>query len=545
MLSKLIENWLDNASERSYQPAFCQMLISRGYTVIHSTRHCPIEYGKDVLAIASDGIPCAFQLKGNAGSSLTHSQYREIRPQLDEMLNQRIEHPSISPDLPHRSYLVTNGRIEEEVSLAVSQANAKNAQDGYPHRKLQTIAREQLLGWALELEDALWPSELSEFKILLEIITFKGDELFPIDKFHTLLASLFKLSAEDQQTISNPEFARRLSSGALLTAVALKPFSECGNHWAVTVAWVMFAVYASGLADKYQKRTGLLTPSLKVAEEVIAASLEALLDEASKRNGRYWQGNGIADFPVYRWRYTLIMGIGSLYWLECKRTGCWPSPDFKAALETMLPTTQAEMSLWGEAAIPQFLLHEWYLKAAGLESANHHVVGLATTVLNKPLFWAYYSAEEIIRHELSLTFEAFASKITQDLEGQTKSSHFAEAMMIHLAQRSLKEACQALWKRYTHVTSLAFLPAKRWMYCLSHAEEGDNHMNLPPETGQWADLVTASQTDVEVTVPGALAQRPLLLALWCLIVPQRAVTSAVCHLYKGLAVPQGVVSDAA
>ena len=170
MLSKLIENWLDNASEKSYQPAFCQMLISQGYTVIHSTRHCNIEFGKDVLAIAKDGVPCAFQLKGNPGGNLTLSQFREIRPQLDELINQRIEHPSVPQSVPHRSYLVTNGRIEEEVALAIGQVNATNERDGYPNRKLETIAREQLLKWAIELEDSLWPSELTDLRTLLEIL---------------------------------------------------------------------------------------------------------------------------------------------------------------------------------------------------------------------------------------------------------------------------------------------------------------------------------------------------------------------------------------
>ena len=469
MLSKLIESWLDSASERSYQPAFCQMLISRGYTVIYSTRHCPIEYGKDVLAIASDGIPCAFQLKGNPGSSLTLSQYRGIRPQLDEMVNQRIEHPSISQDIPHRSYLVTNGRIEEEVSLAISQANATNERDGYPNRKLETIAREQLLGWALHLEKSLWPSELSEFRTLLEIITFEGNELFPVDKFHTLLTSLFKLKAEDQHAIGNPEFGRRLSSAALLTAVALKPFSERANHWAVTVAWVMFAAYASGFADKYQKNIDLFAPSLGIAEEAVEASLAALLEEAAGRNGRYWESNGIADFPVYGWRYTLLMGVASLYWLECERTGCWTSPDCKAAIEAMLSANRTEMKLWGEGAILQFLFHEWYLKKAGLDSGNQHIIGLATTVMSKPLFWSYYSAEEVIRHELSLTFEAFTSKITQDVEGETKSSYFAEAMMISSSstefERSLPSAMEALYARHlTRVYSrqkMDVLPVRR------------------------------------------------------------------------------------
>ena len=170
MLSKLIESWLDNASEKSYQPAFCQMLMSQGYTVIYSTRHCNIEYGKDVLAIANDGVPCAFQLKGNPGGGLSLNQFNAgIRQQAGMLLDQHIDHPSISKDIPHRSYLVTNGRIEEEVSLAISQINATNVRDGYPKRQLQTIAREQLLTWAIELESSLWPSELSEMRVLLEI----------------------------------------------------------------------------------------------------------------------------------------------------------------------------------------------------------------------------------------------------------------------------------------------------------------------------------------------------------------------------------------
>ena len=92
------------------------------------------------------------------------------------------------------------------------------------------------------------------------------------------------------------------------------------------------------------------------------------------------------------------------------------------------------MSLWSEGAIPPFLLHKCYLKKIGRDLAEQYIVGLVTTIMNKPLLWAYYSAEQIVRHELSLTFKAFVSKITQ--ESQTNSSYFAQAIMIHLAQRT-------------------------------------------------------------------------------------------------------------
>ena len=65
MIEKLIEHWLDSIGELGYQSAFVQMLVGQGHTILHSTRHMPIEFGKDVITIDPDGIPCAYQLKGN------------------------------------------------------------------------------------------------------------------------------------------------------------------------------------------------------------------------------------------------------------------------------------------------------------------------------------------------------------------------------------------------------------------------------------------------------------------------------------------------
>ena len=86
MLNRLLENWLDSASERSYQSAFCQLLAAQGHTVLHSTRHNVLEYGKDILTIDPQGTPCAYQLKGNPGSRLTLDQFRKIQDQLVQLV---------------------------------------------------------------------------------------------------------------------------------------------------------------------------------------------------------------------------------------------------------------------------------------------------------------------------------------------------------------------------------------------------------------------------------------------------------------------------
>src|SRR3984885_9369972 len=101
---RLLEGWLDSAGERTYQGPFCQVLSAEGYSVLHSTRHAHIEFGKDVIAVAPDGIPCAYQLKGNPGGRLTLAQFRDIQPQLGELVSQAIVYPG-APNVRHRSYL--------------------------------------------------------------------------------------------------------------------------------------------------------------------------------------------------------------------------------------------------------------------------------------------------------------------------------------------------------------------------------------------------------------------------------------------------------
>ena len=63
MLEKVVENWLDKATERSFQQPYCHILSADRHTIIHSTRHSAMELGKDIITIDRNETPCAFQLK--------------------------------------------------------------------------------------------------------------------------------------------------------------------------------------------------------------------------------------------------------------------------------------------------------------------------------------------------------------------------------------------------------------------------------------------------------------------------------------------------
>ena len=91
---------------------FCHWLAYKGHTVVHLTRHCAMEMGKDILAIDPDGVPCAYQLKGvEGGGRITLAQWRnDLSKQMHPLVHRKIVHPSI-PNQPHRSFIVINGDL--------------------------------------------------------------------------------------------------------------------------------------------------------------------------------------------------------------------------------------------------------------------------------------------------------------------------------------------------------------------------------------------------------------------------------------------------
>lgn len=505
------------------------MLMDQGHTVLHSTRHCPIEYGKDVLAFAPDGKACAYQLKGNPGSRLTLAQYREIVPQLLELVNQGIEHPQVSNDKPHRSYLVTNGQIEEEVQQAIVQQNETNIRDGLPDRKLETISRDQLLKWAYNLEHSLWPDELDDVKQFLEILTQSGSDLFPIQKWHILLSNLLKLS-EDDNKCSNAEFCRRVSSAALLTSVALKPFSEKENHWATISAWTMLSTYLIAAIEKHKKSESMISDTLAIAEETIFNELYSFVQEVLDINGPLFVGNEMADFAVYKWRYTLVVGLCSLFWIWAEKEDLWPDEYFKNRLSVFIPDNQDAMDLWGEAAIPQFLTHIWQVLGKGDKKLSASLTKILTErSIKESLPVVYCDADEIIRNRLSETLECFDSTIDKPPKDSTWS---AQQLMLHMVYRNLKEACIELWPHYTHIVSISFIPKEPWQYCLYRTEFGDNLSHVPPVTGEWTKLKSDAVKPANDLVPDSLLKHPVLLWLWCLLSPQRTLSPVIYHVFS-------------
>lgn len=216
MIGKLLENWLDNASERSYQQVFVQMLSAQGYTVLHSTRHCLLEFGKDVLAIAPDGVGCAFQLKGDPRGQMTIGAFRSgIQQQVVQLLAQCPSYPGF-PTGVHRSYLVSNGSFSEEVQVAISQMNSVP----YPS-KLELWSRGTLLDMAVKTSESLWPSEIQDTRRLLDIYMADPRDQLSLTLLAEMLTSILHLGDGDD-ALKEGEFTLH----GLLAALYLADLAE-------------------------------------------------------------------------------------------------------------------------------------------------------------------------------------------------------------------------------------------------------------------------------------------------------------------------------
>ena len=520
MLEKLLENWLDSTGERSYQASFVQMLAAQGYCVLHSTRHCALEFGKDVIAIAPDGVPCAFQLKGNPGGRLGLSEFRsDLQQQLIQLMSQPIVYPGIPNDVSHRSFLVSNGYFDEEVHRAVDDLNR-----GPYMSKLSLIGRGQLMTWANDLGTSLWPSEMSNIRELLEVLLLDGRDLLPIQRLSSMLEEMFALRVPDIP-LKEAQLERAMPSAALLTGVATHNFAKEDNHFAVVSAWCLFAVSAiasyqrSSLKMKVKSKGSLL-----LAEQAIKDSLVALWNEMQTR-GDLIEGNVLAEPEVYRWRYTLLCGLIGTLWFFPESSS--DDNERRNAIAEWLNHRQEYLYLWGEAAIPCFLVLLFFHRATDTsERSDHELINLfqAVVALNQTgnahaLPDPYYNFEDVGRAFFGLKDSDESSALKE--ETFAGSSYSAELFLHLMTRYNLKQPCQESWPKFNRLCHKRFIPAQSWQYGLLKCTEGVEETRQYPFEYKWEKLCEESSVETCDYLPEGLSDKPHLLLLWLIIAPHR------------------------
>ena len=528
MIEKLLEGWLDSASERSYQASFVQMLGAQGYRVLHSTRHCALEYGKDVIALAPDGVPCAYQLKGKPGGRLGLREFRDdIQPQLVQLMSQPIIYPGVPAGIVHRSYLVSNGYYDEEVHRAVDDLNRA----GYLSR-VELIGRGQLLEWAKRLGSDLWPSELANVRELLEIFLHDGRDILPFTRLASILEGVLALRISDLP-LKPAESQRAIPSAALLTGIATHHFAAEQNHFAVASAWCLFSVGAIASCERSGAPIrNTIMESLSTAENAIKDSLVALWNEAQVQD-HLVEGNALADPEIYRWRYTLLCGLFSVLWFFPGDT--LEDSGRREAMAKWLKRHHEHLELWGEGAVPSLLAFLFFLRRADatmrpdheLAALFHAVVTANQKESKSPLPDPYYTFEAVGRFRYGLQATEESSNLRE--ETFIGSSYMAELLLHLLARARFKSPCRNNWPEFNRLGHKRFIPAAVWQFGLLNCAEGTEETRQYPPEYSWGKLCEDASIETCDYLPQELAARPHLLLLWVIITPHR-LTSDIGRL---------------
>jgi hypothetical protein len=516
VLERVVENWLTRVNERSFEVPFAQLLAGEGYQVVHLSRHGPFEEGKDILAIAPNGAPCAFQLKGAPNGRITQNFWTaECLGQAIRLVEIPIVHPSIDSQLPRRVYFVTNGELEEEVRLEITHRNTDWEHRGHP--KLETVVKGQLLARFRDLHTDLWPVELVSERTLLEFFLADGNECLDKARFSEFLLSMLPLFDEE---LNKAECSRALASTAIVTAYALSPYAERLNHVALIEGWMVYISCLVALVEKYGLEPSYWQDTLDISAFAVEQALDALCDELKKRKYLI-EGEPLVDAPFYRGRVTWLAGLVSVFALWQRFRD--PSRKIENWFESFVRSHQKDLLLWGEAAVPQFLAVFWLLRqfSATMEP-DSLLTSLIESICNANEA-EFLSGLPDPYHRLGdVVMEQFGMSEDPPTETYYKGRSYTLESLVHLlARRGWRQRLRFLWPKITRLHHAEFQVASPWEFCLWRAENGNLAITQPKMPQSWAELKDqARQVDASL-IPQLFQTRPELLLAFVLVYPHR------------------------
>jgi len=513
MIERAIENWLINTNERNYQVAFCQVLLQKGHKVIYVSSHRPMEQGKDIVTIDGSGDYCAYQLKTG---DIDLNQWRRILGQAKELIELPIVHPSVDKTKVHKSFLVTNGEITDEVRIQIDQINEDNQRKERGYSYLNVINGQTLLKEFIDAQGKFIPQELKDFDLFLKLFLADGTDFLPKDKYFSFFNNtVFKDTPRQKSDAINA-----VSSSIIITTYLLNPYQTQKNSYALFEAWTSLAA----CIVRYTQTTGLKkeewTGSFNLVMSEIVRNLLLLKDETLQRKD-FLEGDWVGDgWLVYRARATIV--LGALATLEIYRHKADKEYIQDDRLLELIKSNINALWLWGESAFPHFFGLIKYLELNGEDQIARSLLNaLFTGVINDnsprasgSLANPYYSVNDVLEAVLGIDVEKI------DFRPFSGSSYILEAMTLMMARRNRREILEKNWRQLSHIAFKEFKPDKAEDTFALLTREGSNHVEFPKATQSWADLVKEA-SDFN-GVPDVYLQYSDLLRFFILVCPHRA-----------------------
>ncbi|WP_084584639.1 hypothetical protein [Sphingomonas azotifigens] len=527
---RLLESWLDNQTERRYQPAFIQMLVSEGWTVLHNTRHSPIELGKDVIARDPQGSLHCFQLKGNPGSRVTKSEAASLLVQFHELVRLPPGPQFLKDrDEKHVAVFVTNGEIDEEARLLFERAGDACGQPGVAASSYELWSRGKLLSLATPAI-RVWPASIEATRLILNILAGDGQEPPVPADISTIMASLLPSDGA-----SSPARTSALSAMLVISEIIKQRWYQQENHQALHAVTVLTCIAALPLADT-SERFAMIQGYAPLALE----HCSNLLMEAKAKNfepDRSWSERDMLGEIDVMWERRRLVA-------DCAAVAILGKHDLSVELRDyavdLITRVTRQVMLWGQAQIPSLVVAFWArsLVDAGVGrefdfAATLRAIESANGGDNERnmLPGPYYSWPDVWALHQNKPHMTESPIFNDTARGHL---HFGRAIMGMLAKRNLKRTCGQLWADHTRIIhEEPDLPDGAFFSAV--LTDTGSMRDIQLRTGVWAKVVNEAIDGGAAPFLDRFAPLAWLIAAYVSLVPYRAWTRVLLWLDSQLA----------
>lgn len=523
-LQRAIEHWLDSANELGYQPLFCEWLVTNGYVLKYSIKNTHFEQGKDVVAVSSDGMPHAFQLKGG---NINLKRWRdEVKPEIDVLIGGAIQHPEIDKAKPHASYLVTNGEIEDNVRVEIVALNEKV----WKNTPLHCWTRGDLLNGFQQMAEGILPKDAETYKKLIELIFTDGTGFPQYSKVYSFLSEI--LNPQDASR-AKEQRRRDIAAAVLYATMIAGPYRAAKNHASVVRIMVILLSLIFHITDKYKLEDKYWLKSYEIIWSDIHGTAK-LLEEEVNTDG--FDASFTTPFdadliPFRKHSATSIVYALKLSQFIAKDDG------WKSLLDpSIAPRYKQSVAVWGEASLlPLIMLTPIFKRVAGGEATAVNQMQTAVSEILKMngrhskhkvgLVPPYYDLDFAVK-------VSFGMLETEFEDSYKYHSYYLKPIIETLARLKQRDFLTRQWKELSFMRFDEFVPTDPNDFYLWRTEKGENRTTLPKKEKSWAELVKEAESFDGKTLPATLKRFPEFLPFFLATYPFRLNSDALGYLYS-------------
>ena len=489
-----------------------------GYTVIHSTTHGPLEEGKDIIALDKRKRAYAFQLKRG---KITTTIYRKIRPELVELVENKIKHPCLPKVKKHKSFLVTTGHIDEHATSRINDDIDNWNDRGFSG--LEVWAGSQLLNLFIKYTGHYLPQPILDFHRFLGVMISDGRKLIDKEEIHFSLLSILPLK-NNSKRLKKTEVTRRITSSLIIVEYLTSSYDREKNHFAKIESYILLACYIFATVLRFNISHKDFFKTLNLIENAIQSRILKLCEEYRASN-EFMDDDPAINIVLGKYRKILLGGVLASYCLSRYLKG---EKSVDPQIKKMIIDCSDIELIPSEYFVPHVFLMSQFLRHTGsIKQGDRLFLNLTEQSIirkqpqNKCRFYdPYIKPNDAISAMLNF-------KIVKDEVPWQRISYTSWPLILIACRRGLKQDLERLWYHITNIQFHEPIPKAKFHNLLYRFEGGKMDLFMVERPSSWKWLLEQSQKNG--SVPKPFQSMPHWLPYYLLSYPNRFSASIVLY----------------